>query len=702
MASLRHKRSYTGFLLAFILVFTGMRPVSHAEAADPSLIVGWSNLSSGQIVSGVLNPGPELQTSDTSKVQKVAFHLLNTNGQVVQTRTESVAKYCASGGDTQCGAWRLHTLPAGSYTLRATLTTINNTTEQTRLSFILSGTGNSTWLPDAAPARNVLDYGAIPDDGKDDTAAIQATIDSTYNAWEQIYIPQGTYNVSDEISWGRFLTLRGDGPGKTILKLKDQASGYQSKSSPKAVLFCRLNGKDSANNNTSHSNYILNMTVDVGTNNPGAIGIDYTSHNGGAVKNVEIRAGKNAGLTGISMERDSPGPAIIKSVIIRGFDVGIAVNWGLYGMTFEDITLKNQRRFGFQSNAHPASIRNLVSYNTVPAIKVADNRDYGVVVVLDSHFHNGGSDQNAIDSDGEVFVRNVRSSGYAATLRDGSQVIQGTIKEYSSSPLLKPDGTVGRSLNLPIEAAPYVPWESDANQWANVADYQDRMTDPDDWSPAIQAAIDSGKSTVFFPNFTHSGYATKNDIYVRGKVKRIVGLWARFENKLIFNNTQHVVVEQLRADGGYEIRGSGSVALENSLGGTIYTASGKGKLFLEDYCCGRVSNGGSKIWARQLNIEQSEWQMKNAGGQLWVLGMKTEQNGKVLGNQNQARSEILGGMIYPAQGTSTYPMYSNDATSMFTAVHREIGATYPDFLILDGQAVNPDFTYGVRFTMTPQ
>jgi hypothetical protein len=101
--------------------------------------------------------------------------------------------------------------------------------------------------------KSILDYGAKPDDGIDDTAAIQKALDDgrrdangnplfsvpdQYNGLPKaLYLPAGTYDVSDTIDWvGCNVTLQGQGSGKTVIRLKDNAAGFSNPAAPKAVI----------------------------------------------------------------------------------------------------------------------------------------------------------------------------------------------------------------------------------------------------------------------------------------------------------------------------------------------------------------------------------------------------------------------------------------------------------------------------------
>ena len=555
----------------------------------------------------------------------------------------------------------------------------------------------ATELPTGSTVRDVKTFGAVGDGVTDDTQAIRDAIASTFNAWEQIYFPPGTYLVSDEINWQRFLTLRGAGADQTTIRLADNAANYQDPTQAQAVLFCRNSGRNPGNDNTSHSNYIFNMTIDTGQGNPGAIGIDFSSHNGGGVVSVRLVDGGNS-LTGLSLERDSPGPALIRDVEVVGFDSGIRTSYGVYSMTFEDITLTDQRVTGFYNGQHNASVRGLVSNNRVPAITLDDGRDYGLLVLLDATLTGGAPEATAIVGNGELFARRVSASGYGVALENGSsRITDRFIEEYSTSPLLDAEGNETTSLDLSVPPTPVVPVEA-TGEWVNVTDYAD-LAEENNWAPAIQAAIDAGKRTIYFPNKTHAVYSIQEDIYVRGSVERIVGLYARFEGegKLITQNEQPLVLEQVRADQGIVHEGMGPLVVTYSLGGNIETRPGAGDIFVEDWCCGNVQLNQTNGYFSQFNNEDTRSpKVYNDGGKMVVLNIKTEQSSQVLHGVNGSQTEILGGLLYPVQATPTEPTYHMENSS-FGALHREVGPAYPHFLLKDGKLLDPSFSYGTRF-----
>jgi hypothetical protein len=71
--------------------------------------------------------------------------------------------------------------------------------------------------------------------------------------------------------------------------------------------------------------------------------------------------------------------------------------------------------------------------------------------------------------------------------------------------------------------------------------------------------------------------------------------------------------------------------------------------------------------------------IKNDGGLLWLLGYKTEFGNTVAATLNGGKTEILGGLFYPAQGVNdpNLPALLNQNSSV-SAVYREMafGSTY--------------------------
>lgn len=167
--------------------------------------------------------------------------------------------------------------------------------------------------------------------------------------------------------------------------------------------------------------------------------------------------------------------------------------------------------------------------------------------------------------------------------------------EWCSGPGVSLFGAELASLGLPIEDAPEVPW-GDLKDWVSPAQFGGLPGDGKDDTEAIQQAIDSGAGTVYLttkkelPARERGGrpgwegaYEISDTIHIRGAVRRIIGL--------VGNRWQ--------------------------------------------------IGPGAKLWARQLNLEGDGMKLVNDGGQVWILGLKTEAAAPSVETLNGGRTEIL-------------------------------------------------------------
>ncbi|MBW4594565.1 MAG: DUF4347 domain-containing protein [Brasilonema angustatum HA4187-MV1] len=512
--------------------------------------------------------------------------------------------------------------------------------------------------------KSIEDYGAKPDDGIDDTAAIQKALDddrrdvngnSLYGAPDQyngrpkvLYLPAGTYDVSGTLNWiGSDVTLQGQGNGATTIRLRDNASGFDNPNAPKPVI-------QTQDGNMSFRQYIRNLTVNTGKGNTGAIGIDYISNNVGSMRDVTIKSEDGKGFAGLAMDRNWPGPCLIKHVQIEGFDYGIRVSPGEYGPTFEDITLKNQQVAGINNVYGALTIRGLHSTNSVPVIKGTSWA--GMVTLLDANLQGGAPNVSAIETEGELYARNLTTSGYQSAIKYKGVVVPGTMQtEYASNTYQLFDGPK-QSLNLPIKETP----EYHDNNMANWGRFESK--EYGDMS-SLQSLLNSGKSTIYFPFDKYFSY-NETVVTVPASVKRIVGFSSVINEhpdgkngggiKFVVegDSSDPLIVEQFGYGVKVEQKSSRPVALKDGI--YQYTSSpGAGDLFLEDVGIQPLRvQPNQNVWARQLNDEYDGTKILNDGGNLWILGLKTERTGTVIESQNSAKTELLGGVITPARSFS--------------------------------------------------
>jgi hypothetical protein len=536
-------------------------------------------------------------------------------------------------------------------------------------------------------------FNAVGDGVSDDTASFQAALTASANG-NTIYIPNGTYRITNTLSWpgdgGVNITLQGQSQAGTILKLPDSTSGFTNAGIPKVLL-------DGKGNHIPQrfGNSIRNLTVDTGTGNAGAIAVQYYANNVGVCRDVTIRG---SGVIGLEMSHTrANGPNLVKNVTIDGFQYGIRTGYGLESLTFENITLRNQTVLGWLNEnesrvangttqlavGQVLSIRGLnASSLTVPAFK----NPSGHVVMIDSTFAGTGaaSTTHAIENgaSGQMLLRNVSATGYQRILRDGGVNLSGSsITEWTSNAPVSQFTSTGATLNLPIQETPTVP-DDDPSTWANIKNYGATNWNVgegsrfDDDAPAIQAAIDSGATTVFIPA---GFYRVLSQINVRGNVRRIVGVGGVSSvgagnnasgvpyQGIVWNiqSGTHPTVVLENMSTGYAMDMTG---VENVSSRTVVLRdvniqcpkfTGPGDIFIENAVSSYWEFNGQRVWARQINPERDGTHIINRGGTLWILGLKTEDFGYIIDASNGAKTEILGGLIYSLDDATTGPMIRN-------------------------------------------
>jgi hypothetical protein len=485
--------------------------------------------------------------------------------------------------------------------------------------------------------------------------------------------------VSDSCEWSRYLTVQGEGTNRTIIKLKDRCLSFGNPKSPKAVLIASdWNGGEGSG--SSVENYISDLTIDTGRWNLHAIGLQFHANNRGGIENVLIRSGDGSGEAGLDFSRPWPGPCLQKNIRIEGFDTGIKAVHHEYNLVFENVELFHQNEAGIRNEGNCLSIRKLASSNSVPAI--INSQAGGLVVLLDAELGGGNPENCAIENKGGLYARNVKTSGYKGAIRTNGKVVDGAeVKEYVAGKFQMMFDSPKSSLNLPVEDTPAPPMEP-PSAWLNVAHFADKVKDGD-WSDAIQAAIDFGKTTLYFPANTRCEIG--KTIFLRGNVRRIVGL-----NSGIYGNPMvsisgsskaTIVLEHISigADSGKKVfsiehNGPQTLVLKHCDISGYRTGPGVGPLFIEDMWAGPWSfSNGQKVWARQLSARtrHSETCIVNNGADLWIMGLKTAYESVNIVNAGGAKTEVLGGLVYPTRDVpDDTPMFEN-RNALFSVIVNE-------------------------------
>jgi len=560
------------------------------------------------------------------------------------------------------------------------------------------------------PHANVVDvtkppYSAKGDGKSDDTAALQSALNDNVGRHKVLYFPKGTYLVSATLTWPNrfggnnnwgYTMLRGEDREKSVLRLKDAT--FTDAEKPAAIMWC--GGFGSAD---WFHNHVENLTFDVGSGNPGAIGLQFYSNNTGAVRDCRFVAAEGSGAVGLDLaHRDMNGPLLVQNCEVLGFRRGIVTARAVNGQTFERITLRGQTQFGFTNEGQPVSIRGLRSENAVPALS-----SYGTLLLIDATLIGRGDAAKAPAivnfNGGRMFLRDVKTTGYQRALADmktpdfvAAYRITGEdkpgslgpdIAEYCSREASTAFPSPASSLRLPVKETPQPDWEDPA-KWAVVDAFGADPTGQKDSAGAIQKAMDSGAATIFLPG----SYKTSATIVLRGKVRRVLGIsgWLNYgkndrpDFRIENGDAPVVFIENFSGlHGGLEIATKRTVVLRSVGARTIKStaAAEGGEVFLEDVGGDDYRFRKQRVWARQLNIENEGTHLTNESSDVWVLGYKTERGGTLAHTLGGGRTEILGGFSYTTTAGKLAPMFVNDDSSVW-AFFAEVCFTGDPFTML--------------------
>ena len=561
-------------------------------------------------------------------------------------------------------------------------------------------------IPSAAGWTSVKDYGAVGDGKTDDTEALRRAVTDLCGAQfaqKTLFFPKGTYVVSDSVLWPhpKYFTVRGAGAKDTTIRLKDKAAGFADPGNPKPVMAVAWGYKAC---NTMFNCYVRDIAFDVGSGNPGAIGLDFASSNMGAVRNVIIRSSDpgKAGRYGLSMLAGWPGPLLVKNITVEGFDIGIKIAQAQYCVTFENVSVADQRQVGVQTDANSVFIRHLKSRQRgpVPAVSMGGE----ALVVLDqadvscAAAEAGG--QAAVTGDGALYARGLKAGGYGKAIRNRGKDAASPVTEFATS-AAGLGGAPAASLGLPVRETP---------------DYA--SDNPEDWAfPApwaedsIQQAMNSGKPVVCLAERTkppfrkegkegwpvRHGYRLDKAIVIPSSVRwflaqeQDIEYWTQgIESVIRVEGSREdppLIIDGLcrfRYDRGNAkylvVHASPRTLVLKDCSGGYKALPGAGDVFIENCVMNAPFVPGQKVWARQFNCEAihgaraDSGLVVNDGADLWVLGMKTEGTWTVVRSMNGARTELLGGFIYPVFGSP------GPETPLFIVDNSALSAVYKTFV----------------------
>lgn len=545
-------------------------------------------------------------------------------------------------------------------------------------------------LPPGADLASAKDFGAVGDGKHDDTEAIQRAVHRLIGSYRYLYFPAGTYRITRPIEWkfadrdttlpcrrecwSNGLAFLGEDRDRTVFQLRDSLPAFGDKTRPLGAIITASgpNGVESRGDN-AFGNSILNLTVDVGRGNPGAVGIDYLANNVGAIREVTVRAGGPAHC-GIMMNRPFIGPCLIKDVAVSGFDYAIKSDHNRTHVTLEDVTVTGQALAGLRIAGSTAAIRNLLSRNGVVALESRKPTGWehdrtGLVTLVDSRLL-GGTAPVAFSDGSYAFLRNVATGGYhRAYAGPGGSRDSGKVDELASVPPQSLWPGTGGSLALPVEATPSQ-WETDPARWSVLPP----PSTPAANLAAFKAALARGRPAILF---RPGAYVFDTTVTVTGAVRHVLGNGTTLKPGTGFGDPDRPrpLLELRHSSASLTLQNlnfsshadsnPGLVCLshasarrlvlkdlmlwDRAMHATYRPAPGAGDVHLENVS-GQVSSTwafgkGQGVWARQFNVEGPATKITVRGARLWILGIKTESTGTVIKALDGARVEILGGLF---------------------------------------------------------
>ena len=568
-------------------------------------------------------------------------------------------------------------------------------------------------FPADSGVLDVTAFGATPDDGIDDTAAIQALLDANPSNNKVFYFPDGVYDLSDTLAPAnddgvtKRNIFQGQSEGGAVLKLQDHL-GFTG-----AVIDYNANASGGAPPAQFFRNAVRNLTVDIGVGNPQATGVRFNASNQGTVRDVTIRSGDGSGGTGLIMGSAEPGPLLLQNITIDGFDTGLRTLLPTASQTVEHVTLRNQNVVGWANDVTQQVFGRGVDFEG--DARAIDNRDQSRMLLVDSKLTGlSPTAFEAIRNNKKMYLRDVETSGYNTAVNNGGVVNLGRgnlrngsddrhIVEFWANGAYDSSGGTARrggayelfdspdtSLRLPVKEHPTLPYAPLA-EWTGPQHHQIDLgggqisglpNDGIDDTAAIQAAINAGASTVYLPNGT---WQIDGTVQLGNNVERLLGAEARIVGDGVIRVTDGgpdtVFIERLENAPVIQHNTSRTLVLEHLLGFDYQVLSATpGDVFLNDVVGGAVEfSSGQNVWARQLNLESRadatnpdlpDAKVVNRGANVWILGFKTEDSGTWIKTVDGGKTELLGGVKVGSGETfgADNAMFVTEESSLFAAL----------------------------------
>lgn len=557
---------------------------------------------------------------------------------------------------------------------------------------------------------------------------IFALFPNELNQIPAIYFPNGTYLVSDTITYSspelhnmmfhyisggfelnRCIRMIGQNKEKTIIKLQDHCPGFEYGQERPVVNF--MLGERT---NVAMSNYFENITIDVGHGNPGAVGLIFFANNSGAIRNVTIKSSDEnyAGAIGLWIKHEIHSSCNAYSLTVEGFQYGILVSTYRTVSHFENITLRNQTKYGIKIENNAVQIIGLKAKANVPVLYTSGPMAH--VVLADAELISDGTDYTAIKYEmGCIYLRRVTTKGFVTAFERNwfeESLPDGYVEEYCNWEGKAPFDDKAEGIGLIVPPLPDVELEQNMGNWCCVNDYGAVGDGVHDDSDAIAEAFASGKSVIWFqPGLYH----ITRPINIPETVKHVHFMYcnirtgqelSQMDGEAVFhiegNSKEMLLVEKLftweESTGRMRMfrhDGTRSVYMRDmhTQACAFYFNTVPGaEVFFENCACtigkkalyGDVpcfEFNGQKAWCHSINPERSMIETINRGGTLWFSGFKTEQEGSINITTDGGTTEVLGGVAVVGHGKDNPLIYNQNSnvSAIFSTTGYHEYSTFP-------------------------
>lgn len=533
-----------------------------------------------------------------------------------------------------------------------------------------------------------------------------------------LYFPEGTYLVTNTITYtlenlhnlindcpsselNRFIRIQGEGAGKSIIRLSDNNPLFIWGEEKAVVDFCRSNGS-----NVSMMNSIEDITIDIGSGNPGAVGLRFTSVNTGHVRNVTIKTSDPQGRGHAGYLATFGQQNLVENLIVEGFDYGLLMTQRGGSANFDGLKIHGCRKTGVRIVDANVAIRNAEIATYGGALSTTGDVMMTLQHARLTRLGNKGGTAVSVYT-GTGYLRHIHMENFGTGVTVGYETRHKDMGYLYELKTAKGNWSLfpceATNVEIDVPAFPYYEWDGDLEKVCEVDDYGTVADGKTDCTEQIQAALNSGKPYVVFGegrylvsrelnvpatvkaiNFCYCDFCITPD-FAEDKEHGLFAITEESEDTLFMDDCfafekfygylrfiRHSCKRDLAVSdvhvqtgafyfntvGGAQVFFSNVASTMGVFGGIGYGATP----------CFTISHG-QKVYARQLNPERSAINCLCEGGStLWVFGFKTEgPDGMAFAVRDGSRAEIMCGIAIIATDNGI-PCIENIESDVFALV----------------------------------